>query len=191
MPSPIFAAFDQGQIPTISCANRATVELGVDFEKLVEALQEYADKHFLPVWGTPCKLQISADGKVPTGNWALLFFNDADAANALGYHDLTESGFPLSKIFVRTTIDDGEQVSVTAAHELAEMLVDPGVQMGALAPDGTWYAYETADAVERKVFDVMAFLCQILFTLRGLKPFVNPSRLNSITWANVFGPSKF
>jgi len=152
--SPILAAFDQGQIPTISVGNLATVKLGVDFEKLVRALQGYADKHFVPVWGTPCKLQISPDGKVPAGNWALLFFDDADAANALGYHELTEGGFPISKIFVRTTIDDGEKVSVTAAHELAEMLVDPGIQMGALAPNGVWYAYETADPVEREFFEV-------------------------------------
>jgi hypothetical protein len=154
MPPSIFAAFDQGQIPTISCANLATVEIGVDFTKLVEALQDYADKHFVPVWGTPCKLRVSGDGKIPKSDWALLFSDDADAANALGYHDLTASGFPISKVFVRTTVNDGELVSVTAAHELAEMLVDPGIQMGALAANGTWYAYETADAVEREAFDV-------------------------------------
>ena len=154
MPSPILAAFDQGQIPKITCANLATIPLGVDFQKLVQTLQEYADQHFVPVWGAPCKLKISANGKVPKGNWALLFFDDADAANALGYHELTKDGFPISKVFVRTTINDGELVSVTAAHELAEMLIDPGIQMGALAPNGVWYAYETADAVERETFDV-------------------------------------
>jgi hypothetical protein len=61
----------------------------------------------------------------------------------------------LSKVFVRTTLEDGQKVSVTAAHELAEMLVDPGIQMGAIGPDGqTWYAYEMVDAVEREEFTV-------------------------------------
>lgn len=154
MKKPLFAAFNQGAIPTITCANLAKTELGVDFNKLVRALQIFADKHFVPVWGTPCRLEISTDGKIPAGNWGLVFLDDADAADALGYHDLTKSGLPLSKIFVRTTIDNGDKVSVTASHELAEMLVDPGIQLGALNTNGVWYAYETADAVETEEFVV-------------------------------------
>lgn len=151
MSKPRFAAFDQGQQPVISCLNLATVPLGVDFDKLIAALQLYVDEHFLPVWGTPCKLVKSA-AKIPAGNWGIVFTDTADAAGALGYHDLTPDGFPLSKVFVKTTIDDDELVSVTASHELAEMLVDPGIQMGAYGPANTWYAYETADAVERDSF---------------------------------------
>ncbi len=154
MPQTVFAAFDQGQIPTISILNLATEPLGVDLDALIAALQEYVDKHFAPVWGSPCQLVRAANQNIPAGNWALTFFDDADTAGALGYHDLTPDGFPLSKIFVRTTIQDGEQVSVTAAHELAEMLVDPGIQMGAYGPGDVWYAYETADAVERESFPV-------------------------------------
>jgi len=153
MPKMVTAAFDQGQVPTISCLNLATVALGVDFDKLVQALQAFVDQHFAPVWGTPCKL-VAAASEIPAGNWGLLFADDADVANALGYHDLTPDGLPLSHVFVKTTIDDGDEVSVTAAHELAEMLVDPGIQMGALGPQNVWYAYETADAVERETFPV-------------------------------------
>jgi hypothetical protein len=147
------AAFDQGQVPTITCINHATVDLGVDFDKLIDALQVFNDKHFSPIWGTPCKLTRTT-GNIPAGNWGMVFTDTADVADALGYHDLTPDGFPLAKIFVQTTIDDGEEVSVTSAHELAEMLVDPGIQMGAFGPDDVWYAYETADAVERETFAV-------------------------------------
>jgi len=85
----------------------------------------------------------------------MLFLDDADDPTALGYHDLTSDGLPLSKVFVKSTIDDGQKVSVTASHELAEMLVDPGIQLGAIGPDGkTWYAYEMADAVEREEFEI-------------------------------------
>ncbi len=156
MKKTILAAFNQGTIPTISCANLAKTPLGADFKKLVAALQVYADRHFTPVWGTPCRLVISPDGKIPKDHWGFLFLDDADAADALGYHDLTRAGMPLSKVFVRTTVSNGEKVSVTASHELAEMLVDPGIQLGALDPKGVWYAYETADAVEREAFDVDA-----------------------------------
>jgi hypothetical protein len=149
----VMAAFDQGQIPTISSVNRATVDPGVDFDKLVATLQVFVDKHFAPVWGTPCKLA-RAQGDIPAGNWGMVFTDTADVADALGYHDLTSDGLPLSKVFVQTTLADGEEVSVTAAHELAEMLVDPGVQMGAFGPKNVWYAYETADAVERETFSI-------------------------------------
>jgi hypothetical protein len=149
----LMAAFDQGQVPTISCVNRATADLGVGLDDLVAAMQTFVDQHFAPIWGTPCKLVRTA-GDIPADNWGMVFLDNADVAQALGYHDLTEGGLPLAKIFVQTTIDDGEEVSVTAAHELAEMLVDPGIQMGAYGPDDVWYAYETADAVERETFAV-------------------------------------
>jgi hypothetical protein len=150
----VLAAFDQGQIPTIACVNRATVPLGVGLGDLIAAMQEYVDRHVAPVWGTPCKLVEAPGPAVPDGNWGMVFLDDADQAGALGYHDLTQAGFPLSKVFVKTTQDDGGQVSVTASHELAEMLVDPGIQMGALGPKNAWYAYETADAVESESFEV-------------------------------------
>jgi hypothetical protein len=154
MPKRILAAFDQGQVPTICCLNLATTPLGVDFAALVAALQEYANKHFAPVWATPCQLVAGQGRQIPAGQWGLVFLDDADQANALGYHYLTPGGLPLSKIFVRTTLGAREQVSVTASHELAEMLVDPGVQLGALGPSNVWYAYETADAVEATSFNV-------------------------------------
>ncbi len=155
MRQPLAAEFDQGQVPSIALVNQASVDLGVDWAQLVAALDAYANTVFAPVWGTPARIVDGGNGQIPSGSWGMVFLDDADQQGALGYHDLTADGLPLSKIFVRTTIADGEKVSVTASHELAEMLVDPGIQMGATGPDGqTWYAYETADAVEREYFPV-------------------------------------
>jgi hypothetical protein len=142
----IAAAFDQGQIPTIACFNQATADLGVEFDRLITALQRFVDDSVVPVWGTPAKLVRSRGFK--KGAWALAFLDRADVANALGYHDLTPDGFPLSKVFVQTTIEGGQQVSVTASHELVEMLVDPAINLCAVGPNGVFYAYETADPVE-------------------------------------------
>jgi hypothetical protein len=175
MNKPIFAAFDQGATPTITVANMSKTPLGVDFKKLVAALQVYADKYFVPVWGTPCHLEISKDGKIPKGNWGFVFLDDADEPDALGYHDLTADGFPLSKIFVKTTIDNGDKVSVTASHELAEMLVDPGIQLGAMDPKGVWYAYETADAVETEEFDVNGIAMSNFVYPAWFEPFHKPN----------------
>ncbi len=145
-------AFGQGGTPTIACINKATVPLGVQFQSLVDALQEFVDSRFAPVWGTPAKLTTAPDF-VP-GAWALALLDTADVQNALGYHDLTPDGLPLAKIFVKTTISDGQKVSVTASHELAEMLADPAINMWASGPDNQVYAYETADPVEQAEFAV-------------------------------------
>lgn len=148
----IAAAFDHGQIPTITCFNKSTVALGVDFAKLVAALQRYVDDFVTPVWGTPARLVQTTGFRKQA--WALALLDEADVANALGYHDLTPDGLPLSKVFVRTTLDDGGKVSVTASHELVEMLVDPAINLCAIGPGNTIYAYETADAVEELSFAV-------------------------------------
>lgn len=147
----ITAYFNTGLLPVISCVNRSTVPIGpYSFDKLIATLQKYNDECFSPIWGTPCKLIVS--DVVKKGTWGMVFLNDADAANALGYHDLTKDGFPLSKIFTKTTIQSGEKVSVTASHELVEMLIDPAIQMIASDPKGLMYAYEVADAVEAEEF---------------------------------------
>ncbi len=148
----IAAAFDRGQIPTIACFNQATVPLGVDFDTLVATLQQFLDQIFVPVWGTPASLVKTTGFR--KGAWALAFLDTADVANALGYHDLTPDGLPLSKVFVRTTLGAGQKVGVTASHELAEMMVDPAINLCSTGPQNRLYAYETSDAVEEEEFQL-------------------------------------
>ena len=140
-------------VPTISCVQASETPLGLPFDDLVELLQKFVDDHFEPVWRTPCKL-VRTTGKVPKGNWAIVFADNSDQAGDEGWHDLTPHGLPLAKVFVKTTEEANDLVSVTASHELAEMLVDPGIQLGAEGPRSTWYAYETADAVENDSFQI-------------------------------------
>jgi len=148
----VTAQFDRGQKPVITVVNEAKTPWGVAQSALVAALQKYVDERFAPVWGVPATL---ASGKaIKTGTWGLVFLDDADQADALGYHDLTPQGLPLGKVFVRTTISSKNLVSVTASHELAEMLADPAIDLAAEAPDGTFYAYEVADPVEDETFHV-------------------------------------
>jgi len=147
------AAFDRGQTPSIACFNRATTPLGLNLDKLLAALQKFVDVRVAPVWGTPARL-VRSTGFLP-GDWAIVFLDTADAPGALAYHDLTPDGFPLSKVFVKTILDDNSSVSVATSHELVEMLVDPAINLWSNGPErGVFYAYESADPVEEQSFPV-------------------------------------
>ena len=150
---PKFAAFNQGGLPTIACFNKANVPLGVDFDVLIAAMQAFVDQCVAPVWGTPAKL-VKSNG-YRKGAWAMVFLDNADQPGALAYHDLTPDGMPQSKVFVKTTLDNHDLVSVSASHELVEMLVDPAINMMTTGPDAkVMYAYESADPVEQLSFKV-------------------------------------
>ena len=150
---PTFGAFNQGGVPTIACFNKATPALGVNFDALIVAMQAFVDQQVVPVWGTPAKL-IKSTGFVK-GAWAMVFLDNADQPGALAYHDLTPDGLPESKVFVKTTVDNGDLVSVSASHELVEMLVDPAINMMTTGPNPKIvYAYESADPVEALSFNV-------------------------------------
>jgi len=153
MPKPKFGAFNQGDTPKIAVFNKATTPLGVDLNKLIAAMQIYIDKFIVPVWATPAKL-VKSTGFIK-GAWAMVFLDDADTEGALAYHDLTPDGLPISKVFVRTTLKNGDLVSVSASHELVEMLVDPAINLMSTGPDEkAVYAYESADPVEDLTFNV-------------------------------------
>ena len=85
----------------------------------------------------------------------MVFLDNADQPGALAYHDLTPDGLPQSKVFVKTTLDNHDLVSVSASHELVEMLVDPAINIMTTGPDPkVMYAYESADPVEQLSFKV-------------------------------------
>jgi hypothetical protein len=163
----------QGGPVSIACINKSSVDLGVPFEKLTPALQKCFDQYFLPIWGYPVTLY-NTDVAKPS-DWSLVYFDDADQAGVLGYHDLTKKGQPVSKIFVKTTIADHELVSVTACHELFEMVIDPIANLWAEAADGTEYAYEMCDAVEEDTFLVDGIEMSNFLHPAWFEPFKHPT----------------
>jgi hypothetical protein len=138
--------------PKIACINKAKFNLGVDFDKLIPALQTFLDDCFVPAWGTPARL-VKASKMVP-GAWTLVFLDNADTKGDEGWHDIKKSGMPLDHVFVEATIMVGDKVSTTACHELAEMLVDPSANLWSDGPHGTLWAYEVCDPVEEDEFEI-------------------------------------
>jgi hypothetical protein len=104
----------------------------------------------------------------PKTAWQLVILDDADMADALGYHETTPAGQPLGKVFARTVADAGLSWTVTASHEWVEMLVDANALLGADLGNGTWVAFEVADPVEADVYG---------YTIDGVKvsDFVTPA----------------
>jgi hypothetical protein len=146
----------------------------VDLDALIAAMQKYVTSFVAPVWGTPATLVKTTDFQA--GAWAMVFLDDADQPGALAYHDLTPDGFPVSKVFVKTTLDAQQLVSVSASHELVEMLVDPAINMMTTGPDPqTIYAYESADPVEELDFQVNGI---------AMSDFVYPSYFESFRKPN-------
>lgn len=137
---------------TIACINMATIGLGWPIDKLTAALQAFYDQHFKPIWGYDVRLYNTVQPK--PSDWLFVYMDNADIASALGYHDLTVKGQPVSKVFVADTLRAKESVSVTACHELCEMVIDPLANLWAQDLKGTFWAYEMCDAVEEDTFMV-------------------------------------
>jgi hypothetical protein len=158
----------------IACVNKTKhVGLGVPFGKLTAALQKCYDRHFLPVWGFPVKLYNTKRPR-PT-DWQFLYVDDADDADGTaGYHDLTIHGRPVSFVFVRTVLENGEPVSLTASHELFEMVIDPIANMWAEAGGGREFAYEMCDAVEEDTFLVDGLQMSNFVYPTWFEPFRHP-----------------
>jgi hypothetical protein len=163
----------RGSPVSIACINKATVDLGVPFQKLTRTLQKCFDEHFLPVWGYPVKLYNTTRPK--QSDWQFVYLDDADTAGTLGYHKLTYHGQPISRIFVKTTLDANELVSVTACHELFEMVIDPLANLWAEDRDGTEYAYEMSDPVEDDTFLVDGIEMSNFVYPSWFEPFKHPA----------------
>lgn len=88
-------------------------------------------------------------GQAPAeGTWWVVFLDDSDQASALAYHDLTDDGLPVAKIFVKTIRAANASVSVGGSHEICEMAVDPYLNSAYQGPDGVFWAGEICDPVE-------------------------------------------
>jgi hypothetical protein len=137
----------------VSIFNRSTVLTDNQVQAAVPALQTQIHRDFAPPWGVDADLTFVPRGKKPApGSWWLVVLDNSDQAGALGYHDVTANGLPLGKVFAGTDKQYGNQWTVTASHELVEMLGDPEINLSVFVQNsktaGRLYAYETADPCE-------------------------------------------
>lgn len=137
----------------ISVINQSSHVNDKDAAAYVAAQQIQVVRDYYPIWGEYAMVSYIAKGGTPIPNsWWLTLLDDADQADALGYHELTDAGQPVGKVFVETSIKAGDNWTVTASHECLEMLGDPyasiATQVATSATASDWVAWENCDAVE-------------------------------------------
>ncbi|HZC80161.1 MAG TPA: hypothetical protein VE222_00330 [Nitrospiraceae bacterium] len=141
----------------VAVINASTVLRDSVVNAAVPALQTQVHRDFAPAWGIDADLTFVPKGATPpSGSWWLTLLDSSDQAGALGYHDLTNAGLPMGKVFAGSDLNLGYQWTVTASHELLEMLADPDINLTAFVESsdtsGVLYAYEVCDACEADEF---------------------------------------
>jgi hypothetical protein len=136
-------------VPVIGITNQSTVLTDYQVQAAIPALQKQITDDFRAYWDIDATLTMMLPNEaLPNGWWQLVLTDNPDVAGALGYHEMTSGGTPIGKIFAKLDIENGQSWTVTASHELLEMLADPWINYIAVGGDGKLYALEVADAVE-------------------------------------------
>lgn len=130
------------------------------------ALQTQVERDFAPVWGRNANIALGRladknDGDLEIMNgpwWWLVLLDDTDEAGVLGYQDLTREGRPLAKVFVKTSEDFCRPWTMTASHELLEMLADPSLNLSAFKETGKdtgmFYAHDICDPCQEDGYEI-------------------------------------
>jgi hypothetical protein len=140
----------EGSMPQIAVINESTDITDASVQNFLPAFGQQWNQDLRPVWGLHAATFtfVPANQAPASGTWWVVFLDDSDQAGALAYHDLTDEGLPISKVFVKTIKADHASVSVGATHEICEMAVDPWLNSAYQDPQGTFWAGEICDPVE-------------------------------------------
>jgi hypothetical protein len=134
----------------IAVMNKSTAITDGHVQEMLPAFDQQWNKDLESVWGVEqATFSFVPKGHTPPkGSWWVVFLDNSDQAKALAYHDLTNEGLPISKVFVKTLLADNASVSVGATHELCEMAVDPWLNSAFQDSHGVFWAGEICDPVE-------------------------------------------
>jgi hypothetical protein len=137
-------------MPQIAVINESSAISDAEVQNMLPAYTQQWNADLKPVWGLDdANFTFVPKGNAPAaGTWWVVFLDDSDQADALAYHDLTNEGLPISKVFVKTIQADNASVSVGATHEICEMAVDPWLNSAYQDPRGVFWAGEVCDPVE-------------------------------------------
>lgn len=130
---------------------------------MTRACASQVQKHAAPAWGQlPIPVVYAATEKdAPPGAWVIAVLDNADQADALGWHTESEGDLIFGRVFAAPVLDHGGRVlsgslsvSAVLSHEVLETLVDPHVNLWADDQNGSAYALEIGDPVESDSYEI-------------------------------------
>lgn len=130
--------------------NKSTVLSDGEIKAVIPALQHQVSYNFAPWWGRSAKLIFGQPASQET--WQVLILDRSDQQGALGYHDFTPGGRPISKVFAADDKKFGYDWVITLSHEILEMLADPYINTCEQVNDTQFYAREVCDPCEADKF---------------------------------------
>lgn len=134
----------------IAVMNESSVISDKEIQEMLPAFAQQWNADLRSVWGIDdaALTFFTRDERPASGSWWMVFLDDSSQASALAYHDLTDHGLPISKIFVKSAQADNSVLSIRATHELCEMAVDPWLNSAHQDQDGVFWAVEVCDPVD-------------------------------------------
>jgi hypothetical protein len=131
--------------------NKSTVLKDAQIQRWLPAFDVFAD-HVREWWPRSVSIVWCPRDKEPELAWKLVFADKSDEAGDLGYHDFTPDGRPISYIFAADAKKFGASPTVTATHEIAEMIADPWISENFQITDTRFFAKEICDPCEADEF---------------------------------------
>ena len=159
----------------LAVTNESSRFSNADAKKAVTACAAQLKLHVAPFWDmVPASIVFYADAsEVPSEADRLVILDDADQANALGFHDETPDGKPYARVFAAPVLDNGGtalsgslSVSTVLSHEVCEWFGDRFVNLWADDGGGTEYAVELCDPVEQDSYDIRGIAVSNFVTKR-------------------------
>ena len=137
-------------MPKIAVINDSTLAADAQIQVRMPAFETQWNRDLAPIWAVEnaTMIFVTKGQSPPPGAWWIVVLDDSDQAGSLAYHDLTNEGLPISKVFLKTLLAGNADLGVGASHEICEMAVDPWLN-GAFQDDNdVFWANEICDPVE-------------------------------------------
>ncbi len=141
-------------MPNVVVINESASVSDAEVQAMMPAFAEQWNEDLRSVWGVePAAFAFVPNTERPASHsWWVVFLDHSDQAGALAYHDLTNEGLPIAKVFVDSLLAEEASVSVGASHEICEMAVDPWLNSAYQDAAGVFWAGEVCDPVEDQAY---------------------------------------
>lgn len=152
-------------------------------QRAIRAINRQIHEDFAPYWGMSATLRlegrsVSTPDKITVpdmrGDGVIYLWDQADVADAIGYHFQNNRGIPFGFVFTEIARSIGEPWSVTLSHEALELIGDPETNLLVMGPHPTedrevFHWFEMCDAVQAETYEldgvsVSNFVLPLYFT---------------------------